>query len=104
MGYGERGERDRRGERYPRGERHSRDYDASLEGGYASHASRRGRHSEPEVYVRSGSGRGILAVGLLFRLDWAGMEQDTEEDMLQEEDLFFQRCPFRCFMRCLLWF
>lgn len=63
MGYGERGERDRRGERYPRGERHSRDYDASLEGGYASHASRRGRHSEPEVYVRSGSGRGIFGGG-----------------------------------------
>lgn len=57
MGYGE------RGERYPRGERHSRDYDASLEGGYASHASRRGRHSEPEVYVRSGSGRGIFGGG-----------------------------------------
>lgn len=63
MGYGERGERDRRGERYPRGERHSRDYDASLEGGYASHASRRVRHSEPEVYVRSGSGRGIFGGG-----------------------------------------
>lgn len=63
MGYGERGEHDRRGERYPRGERHSRDYDASLEGGYASHASRRGRHSEPEVYVRSGSGRGIFGGG-----------------------------------------
>ena len=63
MGYGERGERDRRGERYPRGERHSRDYDASLEGGYASHASRRGRHSEPEVYVRSGSGRGVFGGG-----------------------------------------
>ena len=63
MGYGERGERDRRGERYPRGERHSRDYDAFLEGGYASHASRRGRHSEPEVYVRSGSGRGIFGGG-----------------------------------------
>lgn len=63
MGYGERGERDRRGERCPRGERHSRDYDASLEGGYASHASRRGRHSEPEVYVRSGSGRGIFGGG-----------------------------------------
>ncbi len=66
MSYSERGERDRRGERYPRGERHSRDYDeydASLEGGYASHASRRGRHSEPEVYVRSGSGRGIFGGG-----------------------------------------
>ena len=66
MGYSERGERDRRGERYPRGERHSRDYDdydAFLEGGYASHASRRGRHSEPEVYVRSGSGRGIFGGG-----------------------------------------
>lgn len=66
MSYSERGERDRRGERYPRGERHFRDYDeydASLEGGYASHASRRGRHSEPEVYVRSGSGRGIFGGG-----------------------------------------
>lgn len=60
MGYSERGERDRRGER------HSRDYDdydAFLEGGYASRASRRGRHSEPEVYVRSGSGRGIFGGG-----------------------------------------
>lgn len=66
MGYSERGERDRRGERYPRGERYSRDYDdydAFLEGGYASRASRRGRHSEPEVYVRSGSGRGIFGGG-----------------------------------------
>lgn len=66
MSYSERGERDWRGERYPRGERHSRDYDeydASLEGGYASHASRRGRHSESEVYVRSGSGRGIFGGG-----------------------------------------
>lgn len=66
LGYSERGERDRRGERYPRGERHSRDYDdydAFLEGGYASRASRRGRHSEPEVYVRSGSGRGIFGGG-----------------------------------------
>ena len=66
MGYSERGERDRRGERYPRGERHSRDYneyDASSESGYASRASRRGRPSEPEVYVRSGSGRGIFGGG-----------------------------------------
>lgn len=66
MSYSERGERDRRGERYPRGERHSRyydEYDASSESGYASHASRRGRHSEPEVYVRSGSGRGIFGGG-----------------------------------------
>lgn len=66
MGYSERGERDRRRERYPRGERYSRDYDdydAFLEGGYASRASRRGRHSEPEVYVRSGSGRGIFGGG-----------------------------------------
>lgn len=66
MGYSERGERDRRGERYPRGERYSRDYDdydAFLEGGYASRASRRGRHSEPEVYVRSGFGRGIFGGG-----------------------------------------
>ena len=66
MSYSERGERDRRGERYPRGERHSRDYDeydASSESGYASRASRRGRPSEPEVYVRSGSGRGIFGGG-----------------------------------------
>lgn len=60
MGYSERGERDRRGERYSRD---YDDYDAFLEGGYASRASRRGRHSEPEVYVRSGSGRGIFGGG-----------------------------------------
>lgn len=107
MGYSERGERDRRGERYPRGERYSRDYDdydAFLEGGYASRASRRGRHSEPEVYVRSGSGRGIFGGGPSLPFGLGGYGTGYRGGHAAGGGSLFSALPLRCFMRCQLWF